>query len=463
MAANIQRSFRNVELLIDLMLLVIAFELAHLFRYFLAVCIPSIPPIGFDDFGWVLFVMLPISILVLTQSRLYEHSKRRNELAYFGTLAQCLALITILMMAFFYLIQASDVARGVTILFFPFAVAILGSKFLTRPSWQRLIFKHLKAEELSFLLVGAKEDVPWLQKEITSLMYVPPRIAAEVTEQNHLSQHLETILDRQHIDCVVVSSVRLPFLEVQQLVNACEREGVEVWVVTDLIRTTIARAEFDELGGHPLLVFRSTPGDSWQLLAKRVIDLVVSLIGLILLSPVLLLIALAVRLDSPGPIFFTQERSGRRGKRFTMVKFRSMVTNAAMRQEELRAFNMMSGPVFKVENDPRITRLGRFLRRSSLDELPQLWNVLHGDMSLVGPRPLPVYETEKFENLAHRRRLSVKPGITGLWQVQGRNEVKNFEDWVRLDLQYIDNWSLWLDLKILADTLPAVLAGLGAK
>ena len=198
-------------------------------------------------------------------------------------------------------------------------------------------------------------------------------------------------------------------------------------------------------------------------MVKRLVDLVISLAALNVLIPVFLCFAAAIRIDSPGPALFTQVRSGRRGRTFTMLKFRSMVTNAAMRQNELQAFNIMSGPVFKVENDPRITELGRFLRRTSLDELPQLWNVLLGDMSLVGPRPLPVYETERFENLAHRRRLSVKPGITGLWQIKGRNEVKQFEDWVKLDLEYIDNWSIWLDLKILLETIPIVLQGLGAK
>ena len=262
---------------------------------------------------------------------------------------------------------------------------------------------------------------------------------------------------------MLVSSVNLPFLEVQELVNACEREGVEVWVVTDFIRTTIARAEFDELGGHPLLIFKSTPGDAWQLLVKRIVDLVASVAGLVVLSLLYAGLAIAIRLDSPGPILFTQQRSGRRGRKFTMLKFRSMVDNAAMRQNELAAFNIMSGPVFKVENDPRITRVGAFLRRTSLDELPQLWNVLLGDMSLVGPRPLPVYETEKFQDLAHRRRLSVKPGLTGLWQIRGRNEVREFKDWVKLDLEYIDNWSIWLDFKIMAETVPIVLQGLGAK
>ncbi len=156
-------------------------------------------------------------------------------------------------------------------------------------------------------------------------------------------------------------------------------------------------------------------------------------------------------------------RGGKHGKPFTMFKFRTMSTDAEMRRAEFLVFNQMSGPVFKVEKDPRVTRLGRFLRKTSIDELPQLLNVLRGEMSLVGPRPLPLYEVDKFETTAQRRRLSVPPGLTCLWQISGRNEIKDFTDWVRLDLKYIDNWSLWLDIKILLKTVPVVLLGFGAK
>jgi lipopolysaccharide/colanic/teichoic acid biosynthesis glycosyltransferase len=160
---------------------------------------------------------------------------------------------------------------------------------------------------------------------------------------------------------------------------------------------------------------------------------------------------------------FRQQRAGLNGRPFTMLKFRSMVTDAEQRKSELEALNEMTGPVFKVTNDPRITPIGRWLRKYSVDELPQLINVWRGEMSLVGPRPLPVDEVRRFDDPAHRRRLSVKPGLTCLWQVSGRNNLRDFQEWVRLDLEYIDNWSLWLDLRILARTVPVVLAGAGAK
>ncbi len=245
--------------------------------------------------------------------------------------------------------------------------------------------------------------------------------------------------------------------------NRLSLEGVEVWLIADFFATQISRTSFDELLDRPLLVFRTTPEASWQSVLKHVMDLVGAFILLILLSPLFLLVAIAIKLTSPGPVFFQQQRSGQNGAPFTLYKFRTMITNAEQLKHELEAMNEMSGPVFKVTNDPRITRMGKWLRRYSLDELPQLFNVLRGEMSLVGPRPLPVDEVRRFSDLAHRRRLSVKPGITCLWQISGRNQIKDFKDWVRLDLEYIDNWSLWLDLSILLRTIPAVFAATGAR
>jgi lipopolysaccharide/colanic/teichoic acid biosynthesis glycosyltransferase len=202
---------------------------------------------------------------------------------------------------------------------------------------------------------------------------------------------------------------------------------------------------------------------SWAYRINGLIDRLGALAALILLGLPMLIVALGIRLTSKGPAIFKQERAGKNGKPFVMYKFRSMSSDAEMRRVELLPFNQMRGPVFKVAEDPRITPLGRWLRRTSMDETPQLWNVFKGNMSLVGPRPLPLYEVEKFESTAQRRRLSVKPGLTCLWQISGRNQVMDFSDWVKLDLEYIDRWSLGLDFKILFRTIPAVLFGQGAK
>jgi exopolysaccharide biosynthesis polyprenyl glycosylphosphotransferase len=250
---------------------------------------------------------------------------------------------------------------------------------------------------------------------------------------------------------------------VEKAIQTCELEGVEVWLMADFFKTEISQTSLDEFYGKPMLVFRSAPEASWQAMAKQVMDFVgasvLLLFGLLVMIPT----AIMIRITSPGPVFFRQQRAGLNGRPFYMYKFRSMVNNAEQLKQELAQLNEMSGPVFKVTNDPRITPIGRFIRKWSIDELPQLWNVVRGDMSLVGPRPLPVDEVDRFDDRAHRRRLSVKPGLTCLWQVSGRNNVKDFKDWVRLDLEYIDNWTIWLDLKILARTVPVVLAGTGAR
>lgn len=212
-----------------------------------------------------------------------------------------------------------------------------------------------------------------------------------------------------------------------------------------------------------MLVFRATPDISWSLMLKNTVDRLGALMALILSIPLFLVVALSIRLSSKGPVIFRQQRAGLHGKPFTMFKFRTMGADAEQRKAELEALNQMKGPVFKVDKDPRVTPLGRWLRKTSVDELPQLLNVLKGEMSLVGPRPLPIYEVEKFALASHRRRLSMKPGLTCLWQVRGRNQVVDFDDWVQMDLEYIDNWSFWLDLVILLRTIPVVLFGWGAK
>jgi exopolysaccharide biosynthesis polyprenyl glycosylphosphotransferase len=228
----------------------------------------------------------------------------------------------------------------------------------------------------------------------------------------------------------------------------------------DLFATRIATRVAEDLDGIPLLSLSTVPGDDAALAVKRAIDVVLSAAALLALSPLLLVTAVAIKLDSPGPVLFRQRRIGVNGREFRMVKFRSMHRDAEARLASLRALNEVSGPVFKIKRDPRITRVGRFIRRTSIDELPQFWNVLRGEMSIVGPRPHLPAEADQYQR-RHVRRLSVKPGITCTWQVSGRSSI-GFDRWMELDLAYIDSWSLWQDVKILARTIPAVLTGRGA-
>ena len=242
----------------------------------------------------------------------------------------------------------------------------------------------------------------------------------------------------------------------------CEEMGVRTRLVLDFFPHVLARVELEEFEGTPLLTFSTTPDDGLALTAKRTLDVSLSiLLGLVYLVPVLLA-AILVRLSSRGPALFRQTRCGLNGRPFTLFKLRTMVDGADDRLTEVKDLNQHDGPVFKARHDPRVTPLGRLIRRLSLDEAPQFWNVLKGEMSLVGPRPPLPGEVSRYE-LWQRRRLSMKPGVTGLWQVSGRSEILDFEQWMELDLAYIDNWSIGLDLKILLRTVPAVLSGRGAR
>lgn len=242
----------------------------------------------------------------------------------------------------------------------------------------------------------------------------------------------------------------------------CEELGVTARVVLNFFPHSIARMELHEFDGFPLLSFSTTPTNEMLMFVRRIIDLGLATVILLIAGPLVMLpTAILIRLTSPGPVLFRQKRCGLNGRQFVMYKFRSMVNNAEQLRVEVEGLNEMDGPVFKSSRDPRITTVGKIIRRFSFDELPQVFNVLRGDMSLVGPRPPLPAEVARYQPW-QRRRLSMKPGMTCLWQISGRNEV-SFDDWMKLDLTYIDNWSLLLDLKILLKTVPVVLLGRGAK
>jgi exopolysaccharide biosynthesis polyprenyl glycosylphosphotransferase len=271
---------------------------------------------------------------------------------------------------------------------------------------------------------------------------------------------LPLVLDRLHPDELIVSGVDVRDKDLLDLVEHANRAGVKVRVAPTTMDLLTQRVEYVAGQGVPLFELRPPVFAGLDWATKRVFDVVVS-VGIVLLAtPLWLLTALAVKLGSPGPVFYRDQRVGLGEREFGMFKFRSMYTDAGARQAGLEGANEASGPLFKIKDDPRVTRVGRFLRRYSVDELPQILNVLRGEMSLVGPRPLPLRDYVMLEDW-HRKRYLVLPGMTGLWQVSGRIEL-TFDDLVRLDFYYLENWSIWLDISILAKTLPAVLARRGA-
>ena len=262
-------------------------------------------------------------------------------------------------------------------------------------------------------------------------------------------------------EVVMALPMRSRYFEASQIAAYCEEQGITVRQLSNMFNLKLARASMEDWEGDSVITHRTGQINGWPVLLKRAVDLLGSAALLITISPALLVTAILIKLTSRGPVLFKQNRLGLNKRQFNIYKFRTMVADAEKRMHEVEHLNEVSGPVFKIKNDPRITPLGRFLRKTSIDELPQLFNVCKGDMSLVGPRPLPVRDYEGFSEDWQRRRFSVKPGITCLWQVAGRSSIA-FEQWMELDLQYIDKWSLWLDFKILLLTIPAVLRGSGA-
>lgn len=270
---------------------------------------------------------------------------------------------------------------------------------------------------------------------------------------------LEKIITSNQIDFVAIAVEPKELLSAEPAFLTAEKMGVPVYIFTQIFKSAIARPISAGIAGIPVIGYSSAPAKSVSIQLKGILDRIGALAGIILAAPLLVYISLLIKWDSRGPVLFKQTRTGINGRSFKLWKFRTMTIDAEEKKEELQKLNEMSGPVFKIAKDPRVTKVGRFLRKYSLDELPQLFNILLGDMSLVGPRPPLPSEVSQFEPWQHRK-LSVKPGLTCLWQTNGRNNI-DFEEWMKLDLKYIDNWSLWEDAKIMVRTIPTVLKGTG--
>ncbi len=460
-----RRQKLNLQFLqiVDAFLLVASFWSAHWFRFnghgFGLFDSPILP---FSEFQWLLFVLIPFGPICLHAQGFYEHAERKTvgrSLGHLGRAAIFLGLI-IALSAYFFKLRVDS--RAVMPIFAAFAtVLILVREWITVGNYRRAVRSGRIRERV--LLVGTAADMLAFRSTLTpsEIMEIEMADDVDITTRS-MADFVESV--HQHTpERVIFVGSHGELGRLQEYIVACETEGVESWLSADFMQTAIARPDFDHFGGRPMLVFRTAPSVSWALFLKHLFDRVIAVVIVAAFSWLFVIIALAIKLTSKGPVIFRQARGGKNGRPFSMFKFRTMRTDAEMQREELQRFNVMSGPVFKVENDPRVTAVGRFLRKTSLDELPQLFNVLLGDMSLVGPRPLPMYEVERIEATAHRRRLSMKPGITCLWQISGRNNVTSFDRWVALDLEYIDNWSPLLDVRILLKTIPVVLFGWGAK
>jgi exopolysaccharide biosynthesis polyprenyl glycosylphosphotransferase len=448
--------------LTDALFVWLAFWLSASVRIWLG--IGSEDPTLWSNMTWVLYIAVPFTPLVLEKFNFYEHLRHKTTSAAIWQIIRALLVIVLMLGIFAVFTKQADTRRLVLGLGLIFIFAVLILRDRISYYWLKHQISNESAKE-KIIVAGSGNEMVELLAELGPNTTSSWKVVDHFDLGSRDINELFAILKSQSVSRVIFCAKNTEFEKVARAVEACELQGVEAWIAASFIRSQIARPVFDVIGNKPMLVLRSTPELSWELLCKEIFDRTAATIIIILTLPLWIFTAVGITLKSPGSsVFFTQMRAGRYGQPFKMLKFRTMVAGAESMLDQVKENhgNHMEGPVFKLNQDPRVFPFGAFLRKYSLDELPQLLNVITGEMSLVGPRPLPLYEVEAFCELSHRRRLSVKPGITCEWQAGGRNSITSFEDWVAMDLRYIDNWSLWLDLKILGRTIPAVLFGRGA-
>jgi exopolysaccharide biosynthesis polyprenyl glycosylphosphotransferase len=418
-----------------------------------------------DSIYWVLYIAVPFTPLILEFFGYYRQIRTKSTYRAIAQLFQTLAIVVLIIGIFAVFAKLTDVRRLVLGIGFLTVFPVLLVRDRLTAVWLRRR-SHLDAALERVIVAGSGGEMDDILAELGADITDQWKVVDRFDLNERPVEELFDLLKNEAVSRVIFAAKETGFEKVAQAVEACELQGVEAWIAASFIRTQIARPVFDAVGDKPMLVLRSTPELSWELLIKELFDRLGAALVILATLPLWIFAAAGIRLKSPGaPVFYSQMRAGRYGRPFQMWKFRTMIADADKMLDKIKQEhgNEMQGPVFKLDNDPRIFPFGAFLRKFSIDELPQLINVVKGDMSLVGPRPLPLYEVAAISEISHRRRLSVKPGITCEWQAGGRNKIKTFEEWVSMDLRYIDNWSLWLDLKILLRTIPAVIFGIGAK
>lgn len=452
----------QINQIIDSILLAITFWLSHTLRYHAAEPFGWYPIFEFREFVWVMAIVVPFTPLVLEFQGYYSHPLQKTTWDSLRQLFQAMVYVGVVIGAAVIFLKLSADSRSVLVIFAGLSMAVL---LVKEKAYRVYLRRKLRSGQLRnpVVLIGLPEDIESVFQGIPLEHRLEMDVVAKLDIRNVTTEELANLLHEKSVGRVIFGAEHIHFNEVEKALATCEAEGVEVWLAAEFFQTSTARPTFEMVGGRPMIVFRSAPEVSWALLFKSLFDRLVALGLIIITLPIWLMAAVGIKLSSKGPVFFAQKRGGLHGKPFRMFKFRTMRQDAEEMRSQLESSNQMSGPVFKMPQDPRIFPFGGFLRRTSIDEFPQFINVFLGHMSLVGPRPLPTYEVERIEHSSQRRRLSVKPGITCLWQVGGRNRIQDFDEWVALDLEYIDNWSLLLDFKILIKTVPVALLGLGAS
>ncbi|MCL5670860.1 MAG: sugar transferase [Acidobacteria bacterium] len=411
-----------------------------------------------------LLVYVTLILFAIESQDLYRVGQARTRLDESLAVTKAVGLATLLLTVFIYLSGVKSMSRLVVVSCGLLNIATLAAWRI----WRRDVIERRVASNnggRNVLIVGAGEVGQDLANYLTARKelgfvfkgFLDGNLSGDPRVLGH-AKDLSRVARAQFADEVFIT-IPVEQEVVRSVAMEARRNRLDVKLIPEPYAGFGLHGPLEYVGDFPVIELHRQPIPTLGLFAKRLVDLCVAALGLALLSPLFAVIAVAIKLDSPGPVFYRAIRIGKKGRRFVCLKFRSMVADADAKKNQLRHLNERSGPIFKISNDPRLTRAGTILRKFSLDEFPQLWNVLKGDMSLVGPRPHPTDDFEQYQ-LEHLRRLEVTPGITGLWQVTARRD-PSFEKSMRLDLEYIENWNLWLDIKILLKTIPAVFTGSG--
>lgn len=460
--------FRRGNILFDMVLIAVSFLIAYVIRdqyeglYF------------FSSYYWLVPFLAFTWTVTLYILGMYQSFRLRRLGEVLSIVLRSGVIVFVVFVCVTYLFKITYISRSLIA-----AVFLVTTCLLTLEKVVLLIlFRRLRAKGFNFrniLVVGTGERARRFIAQVNNHREYGLKILGVIDEdQSRVGQDIggyKVVGDFEFIPDVILSKAvdhvifivpRSSLDKIQPVILTCETLGVSVSVMMDLFQTQFTKPRQDVMLGFPFLTYETTSHRHQELIIKRIIDIIVSALSLVILAPLFVLIIILIRCTSEGPAVFSQERCSVNGRRFKLYKFRTMVKDAEGKLKDLMVHNQMDGPAFKMDNDPRVTPIGKFLRKSSLDELPQFYNVLRGDMSLIGPRPPLPSEVEKYD-FWQRRRLSMRPGLTCLWQVSGRNKIKDFDEWARLDLKYIDEWSPWLDTKIFFMTIPTVLFGIGAK
>jgi len=460
------RFIRQAQIAIDLGVTALSFYTAYVLR----AQVGDVQLKPFSAHFFLLYLIAPVWLFFFLHYRCYQSIRVKNLLQTLAPVLKAVLAGGFILMAAFFIFKLQYISRALIIMFLVIDLFLLA---MIRTSLY-LFFRNVRKKGYNYrsiLIVGSGKRADSFARILDQHKEWGLRIIGfvdydEVCQKKvdcrrfigNLIQLPEILISNQ-VDEVIFVVPRSGLDKIEKHVLLCEEIGIKASITADFYSHKLAKGSYEEIQGWPLLAYTPYPRIEEWFVLKRSFDIAFSSAVLLLSAPVFALISVAIKLGSPGPVFFRQTRCGMNGRKFSLLKFRTMVADADNMKLSIQHLNEMSGPVFKAKNDPRLTRIGKVLRKYSLDELPQLINVLKGDMSLVGPRPPLPEEVVKYD-MWQRRRLSVRPGLTCVWQVSGRNNI-GFEQWMKLDLEYIDNWSLTQDFKIILKTIPAVLRGTG--